>query len=106
MNVLKEGTSTEQSLKNGEDWTEEEDVEALANSKALNAIFNGVDKNMFKLINICTVAKDAWETLKLAHDGTSRVQMSRLQILTTQFENLRMAEEETIVDFHMKIPDM
>src|ERR1044072_6036134 len=38
-------------LKDEEDWTKEEDEEALANSKALNAIFNGVDKNMFKLIN-------------------------------------------------------
>jgi hypothetical protein len=48
---------------------------------------------MFKLINTCIVAKDSWETLKVAHEGTSRVQMSRLQMLTTQFENLKMEEE-------------
>lgn len=70
------------------EWTKDEDEEALGNSKALNAIFNGLDKNMFKLINTCTEAKDAWEILKSAHEGTSRVRMSRLQILTTQFENL------------------
>ncbi|KAK2409421.1 gag-protease polyprotein [Trifolium repens] len=33
------------------DWSPEEETEASGNSKALNAIFNGVDKNMFKLIN-------------------------------------------------------
>src|ERR1044072_3222349 len=60
MNVPEEGTSTEPSAKNEEDWTKEEDEEALANSKSLNAIFNGVDKNMFKLINTCTLAKYAW----------------------------------------------
>src|ERR1044072_7891724 len=32
--------------------------------------------------------------------------MSRLQMLTTQFENFRMGEEETIVEFHMHIRDM
>ncbi|CAJ2662688.1 unnamed protein product [Trifolium pratense] len=33
------------------------------------------------------------------------VKMSKLQILTTQFENLRMKDEETIQDFHMTILD-
>src|ERR1044072_6753989 len=32
--------------------------------------------------------------------------MSRLQMLTTQFENLRMSEEQTIVEFHMHIRDI
>src|ERR1044072_236527 len=93
-------------LKNEEDWTTEEDEAALANSKAINAIFNGVDKNMFRLINTCTVAKEAWDILKTAHEGTSRVRMSRLQMLTTQFETLRMSEEQTIAEFHMQIRDI
>jgi hypothetical protein len=46
-------------LKPGEDWTEAEDTEALGNSKALSAIFNGIDKNIFRLFNTCTVAKKA-----------------------------------------------
>lgn len=32
---------------------------ALGNNKALNSLFNGVDKNMFRLINNCTMAKAA-----------------------------------------------
>jgi len=46
-------------LKPEEEWTTAENELALGNSKALNALFNGVDKNMFKLIKQCTVAKDA-----------------------------------------------
>src|ERR1044072_2014787 len=83
-----------------------EEEEAWANSKALNSIFNGVDKNMFRLINTCVVAKEAWEILKTAHEGTSRVRMSRLQMLTTQFETLRMGEDQTIAEFHMQIRDI
>ncbi|XP_057432497.1 uncharacterized protein LOC130725270 [Lotus japonicus] len=78
----KEGTSTTE-LKPEEEWNKEKDEEALGNSKALNAIFNGVDKNMFRLINTCTVAKDAWEILKVL-----------------------MKEEETISDFHMRVRDL
>lgn len=97
-----EGKPTNE-LKPEEDWTKEEDELALGNSKALNALFNGVDKNIFRLINTCTVAKDAWEILKTTHEGTSKVKMSRLQLLATKFENLKMKEEECIHDFHMNI---
>src|ERR1044072_4927338 len=78
VNKTTEGSSTTLDYKKEEDWTNEEDEEALANSKALNAIFNGVEKNMFRLINTGTVAKDAWDILKTAHEGMSRVRMSKL----------------------------
>src|SRR5580765_8609124 len=105
--TTEESTSTTTiTYKKEEDWSKEEDEEALANSKALNAIFNGVDKNMFRLINTCTVAKEAWEILRTAHEGTLRVRMSRLQMLATQFETLRMTEDQTIAEFHMQIRDI
>ena len=69
----------------------------------MNAIFNGVDKNIFRLVNNYEVAKDAWDILKTTHEGTSRVKMSRLQLLTSKFENLRMKEDENIHEFHMSI---
>ena len=46
-------------LKPEEEWIAAEDELARGNSKALSALFNGVDKNMFRLIKNCTVAKDA-----------------------------------------------
>ncbi|KAK2402989.1 gag-protease polyprotein [Trifolium repens] len=94
------------SLKGVADWSAEEETIASANSKALNAIFNGVDQNMFKLINTCTEAKQAWEILQTAHEGTSKVRMSKLQLLTTKFENLRMDEDETISEFNTRLRDI
>jgi hypothetical protein len=58
---------------------------------------------MFRLIKQCTIAKDAWNILKTAHEGTQKVKKSKLQILTTQFENLKMKEEESVHDFHMNV---
>ncbi|XP_058733603.1 uncharacterized protein LOC131605239 [Vicia villosa] len=87
------------SFKPEDDWYDEDDKLALGNSKALNALFNGVDKNIFKLINTCTVAKDAWEILRTTHKGTSKFKMFRLQLLTTKLENLKMNDDERIQDF-------
>lgn len=84
------------SLKPKAKWIDVEDEEALGSSKALNVVFNGVDKNMFRLINTCLVAKETWEILKTAHEDTSKVCMSKLQLLTTKLENPRMNEDESI----------
>src|SRR4030066_2260851 len=93
-------------LKPEEDWSKEDDQLALGNFRTLNALFNGVDKNIFRLIKQCTVAKDAWEILKTAHEGSSKVKMSRLQLLTTKFEELKMKDDESIQYIHMNILDM
>jgi len=93
-------------LKPEEEWTTVEDELALGNSKALNALFNGVDKNMFRLIKQWTIAKDAWEILKTTHEGTTKVKSAKLQLLTTKFENLRMLEDESIHDYHLNILDI
>ncbi|KAA0032368.1 gag-pol polyprotein [Cucumis melo var. makuwa] len=63
------------------DWTDAEDQASLGNSRALNAIYN--DQNVFKLINTCTSAKEAWKILEVAYEGTSKVKTSLLQLLSS-----------------------
>jgi hypothetical protein len=89
-----------------EEWTAAEDEPALGNSKALNALFNGVDKNIFRLIKQCTVAKDAWEILKTSREGTIKEKSVSLQFLTTKFENLRTMKDESVHDYHLNILDI
>lgn len=60
--TFQDGTT---SLKPKADWSKDENGEALRNEKSLNFIFNGVDKNMFRLINSCVEAKSAWEISRL-----------------------------------------
>ncbi|CAJ2661591.1 unnamed protein product [Trifolium pratense] len=55
-------------LKAEEDWSKEEDELALGNSKALYALYNGVDKHIFKLIKKCVSAKEAWKILETVHE--------------------------------------
>ncbi|KAA0058259.1 gag-proteinase polyprotein [Cucumis melo var. makuwa] len=50
------------------DWTDAEKQASIGNARALNMIFNGVDLNVFKLINSCSTAKEAWKTLEVAYE--------------------------------------
>ncbi|KAA0026049.1 gag-pol polyprotein [Cucumis melo var. makuwa] len=52
-------------LKSEVEWTDVEEQTSVGNVRALNAIFNGVDLNMFKLINSCTTTKEAWRILEV-----------------------------------------
>lgn len=46
-------------LKIDVEWTNDEDDEALGNSNTLNDNFNCMEKNMLRLINTCSEAKEA-----------------------------------------------
>ncbi|TYK11809.1 gag-pol polyprotein [Cucumis melo var. makuwa] len=41
------------------EWTDAKEQASVGNARALNSILNGVDLNVFKLINSCTIAKEA-----------------------------------------------
>ena len=73
--------------KSEEEWTNAEEQASLENLRALIAIYDGVDLNVFKLI------KDAWKVLEVAFEGTSKVKISQLQLLAYKFKSFRMMEE-------------
>ncbi|CAM8982585.1 unnamed protein product [Rhodiola kirilowii] len=87
-------------------WTEDHKSAEAANSKAMNAIFSGVDGKNFKMISTCEIAKTAWDILRTAHEGTTKVKISRMEMVTSKFENLKMQEDETIADFNTRVLDI
>ncbi|KAA0037776.1 gag-pol polyprotein [Cucumis melo var. makuwa] len=84
-------------------WIEAEEQASVGNARAINAIFNGVDLNVFKLINSCTTAKEAWKILEVAYEGTSKVKISRLQLITSKFEALKMTEDESVSEYNQRV---
>lgn len=62
--------------------------------------YNGVDKDIFQIINTWTTANEDWETLEVGHEATSKVCMLILKLLTTKFENMKMREDETVSEFN------
>ncbi|XP_073133813.1 uncharacterized protein [Henckelia pumila] len=78
--------------------TEEAQISSF-NAKALNAIFSTVDMRMFGLIADCVTAKDVWDFLQEHCEGTESVKRTRMRLLNTRFENLKMEEDETIATY-------
>ncbi|CAM8968860.1 unnamed protein product [Rhodiola kirilowii] len=87
-------------------WTESDEKAYMGNSKAMNAIFSGVDENVVKLIINCEVAKEAWDILQIAYEGTDKVCNLRMQIVTTKFDEMKMKDSETIPEFNARVLDL
>ncbi|XP_073051218.1 uncharacterized protein [Primulina eburnea] len=88
------------------DWTADEVQNSNHNSKALNAIFTSVDMNMFSLITNCTSAKNAWDILQCHCEGSESVRRTRLRMLTSKFEMMRMEESENILEYDRRLREI
>ncbi|XP_009781902.1 uncharacterized protein [Nicotiana sylvestris] len=59
----------------------------------MNANRKAIEKN-FKS------AKEIWEALQTAHEGTTQVKQAKTDMLTTEYELFKMKEDESIQDMH------
>ena len=57
----------------------------------------------YKKTMTCTTAKQAWDLLETNYEGTTIVKRAKLQMLTSQFESLRMRENEMFDEFRTKL---
>ncbi|KAL8464945.1 hypothetical protein ACS0TY_034433 [Phlomoides rotata] len=88
------------------DWTNDECTLASYNFKALNAIFTSVDTCMFKIISNCVSANDAWDRLQEHYEGSESIRRTKLRMLGTKFENLRMKEDESISSYNGRVSEI
>ncbi|XP_068323079.1 uncharacterized protein [Pyrus communis] len=84
-------------------WSEDERNSSTFNQRALNALFTAVSPEQFNYISKCSTAKEAWDILEVTHEGNSTVKESKLQNLITQFENIKMLDDESFSDFYAKL---
>ncbi|XP_075507432.1 uncharacterized protein LOC142544257 [Primulina tabacum] len=90
-------------LKPESTWTINEVQTSNFNSKALNAIFSSVDTRMFNLITNCVCAKEAWDILQKHCEGSESVRKTRLRMVASKFESLRMEDKESILEYDSRL---
>ena len=88
------------------DWDEAMIKVANFNSKALNALFSAVINEEFKKISSTETAKEVWTILQTTYEGTKAVKDSKLQRLTTSFEEIKMEEDKSFDEFYTKLMDI
>ena len=88
------------------DWDEAKIKAVNFNSRALNALFSAVTNGEFKKISSTKTAKEAWTILQTTYEGIKAVKDSKLQRLTTSFEEIKMEEDESFDEFYAKLKDI
>lgn len=63
------------------------------NSKGLNAIFMAISPRKFKRIFIFKIANETRNILEVIHEGTRFVKNSKLQLLISKFEEMKMLKD-------------
>ena len=76
------------------------------NSRVLNALFSAVTIDEFKKISFTEVAKEAWTILETTYEGTKAVKTVKFQRLTSNFEEIRMENDETFNELYAKLKDI
>ena len=88
------------------DWDDAKIKAANFNSRTLNALFSAVTNEGFKKISSTKTAKEAWTILQTINEGTKAVKDSKLQRLTTSFEEIKMEEDNLFDEFYAKLKDI
>ena len=76
------------------------------NSRALNALFSAVTNEEFKKISFTDNAKEAWTILQNTYEGTKAIKNSKLQRLTTSFEEIGMDEDDSFDEFYANLKNI
>ncbi|XP_070029539.1 uncharacterized protein [Nicotiana sylvestris] len=61
-----------------------------------------VGPDEYNRISTCQYAKEIWEALQTAHERTTQVKQTKIDMLTTEYELFRMKDDESIQDMHTR----
>ncbi|XP_075106814.1 uncharacterized protein LOC142179831 [Nicotiana tabacum] len=79
------------------------DREAIEkNFRAKKILVCGIGPDEYNRIFACQFAKEIWEAIQTAQEGTTQVKQSKINMRTTEYELFRMKDDESIQDMHTR----
>ncbi|XP_070020081.1 uncharacterized protein [Nicotiana sylvestris] len=72
------------------------------NFRAKKILVCGIGPDEYNRISTCQSAKEIWEALQTAHEGTTQVKQSKIDMLTNEYELFKMNDDESIQDMHTR----
>jgi hypothetical protein len=78
---------------------------SLNNSKAKNALLNGLCDSVYVKVMHCSSAKEIWDKLQNIYEGDAKVKATKLQTYRGQFEQLKMKEDENIAAYFLRVDE-
>ncbi|VFQ74290.1 unnamed protein product [Cuscuta campestris] len=87
-----------------EDEFDAEDIKKVENyAKAINMLYRAVNPDDYRKISCCTTAKEMWDKLEVAYEGTNQVREAKIDFLTQEYEMFRMKPGEKIDDMFNRL---
>ncbi|XP_019237318.1 PREDICTED: uncharacterized protein LOC109217516 [Nicotiana attenuata] len=74
----------------------------VKNFKVKKILECGIGPDEYNRILACESANKMWEALQTAHEGTTQVKQSKIDMLTTEYELFQMEEHEFIQEMHTR----
>ncbi|XP_074306510.1 uncharacterized protein LOC141641760 [Silene latifolia] len=84
------------SVKAPKDYTSDDYKKAEKNARAISLLQSGIGESETSRIAGCKTAKQIWDSLALAYEGTVQVKKQRIDLLMQQYESFKMHEDEPI----------
>ncbi|XP_075080092.1 uncharacterized protein LOC142165437 [Nicotiana tabacum] len=72
------------------------------NYRAKKILVCGIGPDEYNRVSTCDTTKEIWEALQTAHEGTTQGKLSKIDMLTTEYELFRMKDDESIQDMHTR----
>ena len=101
MKEVKYGSLTTFVVKTTKEFTEIDRKKYEKNYKAKKIVFCGISADEYNRVSACESAKEIWDCLQTTHEGTKKVKESKVDMLTTQYENFVMTDGETIFEMNL-----
>ncbi|GKD66279.1 hypothetical protein Tco_1308387 [Tanacetum coccineum] len=65
-------------------------------NEAKMTLYNALPRKEYERVFMCKTAKEVWHTLVITHQGISQVKNCKIDLLTQEYENFSISNEETI----------
>ena len=72
------------------------------NAKAKKLLYFGLGLDVYTRISECEFAKDIWDALQIAHEGTNQVKQSCIELLMRKYKLFEVGDRETVMDMYTR----
>ncbi|XP_070003192.1 uncharacterized protein [Nicotiana sylvestris] len=88
--------------KTRKEYTDADRKAVEKNFRAKKILVYGIGPDEYNRISAYQSAKEIWEALQTAHEGTTQVKQSKIDMITTEYELFRMKDDESIQDMQTR----
>ena len=72
------------------------------NARAKKLLYFGLGPDEYTRISECNSAKEIWNALRVAHEGTNQLKQSKIELLIRKYELFEMSDKETVMDMYTR----